>query len=150
MKEESIRYCEIDCITLYQIIIKFNDLIFDLFNINIHKYPTLSSLAFAIFRSKFLVENLIPQLSGQVDKDIRQGYTGGAVDMYIPRPPEGVNLHCYDVNSLYPFIMQHCEMPVGKPVLFEGNIRLIDKEAFGFFFCKITTPDNLQHPIIQT
>jgi hypothetical protein len=29
-------------------------MIFELFNINIHKYPTLSSLAFAIYRSHFL------------------------------------------------------------------------------------------------
>jgi hypothetical protein len=28
--------------------------------------------------------NTIPQLSGKIANDIRQGYTGGAVDMYIP------------------------------------------------------------------
>ena len=38
------------------------------------KYPTLSSLAFAIYRSSFMPADVIPQLSGQIAKDIRLGY----------------------------------------------------------------------------
>lgn len=150
MKDESIRYCEIDCISLYQIMIKFSSLIYQLFNINIHKFPTLSSLAFAIYRTHFLEENIIPQLSGQIANDIREGYTGGAVDMYIPTNPEGTLIYCYDVNSLYPSVMLNNLMPIGKPTEFYGNIRDIDPNAFGFFFCRITTPEYLKHPIIQT
>jgi DNA polymerase type B, organellar and viral len=129
---------------------KFNEFIFKLFKIDVDKYPTISSLAFAIFRSNFIDENLIPQISGQVAKDVRQAYTGGAVDMYIPRPPKGVTLFGYDVNSLYPFTMYRFDMPVGKPVLFEGDIRAVDPDAYGFFYCKIESPDNLKHPIFQT
>jgi hypothetical protein len=70
--------------------------------------------------------------------------------MYIPRPPEGTIIYGYDVNSLYPSIMSKCDMPIGKPILFEGDIRKIDKDAFGFFYCNIIAPDNLMHPIIQT
>jgi len=66
----------------------------------------LSSLAFAIFRINFLLENTIPQLTGQVAKDIRQGYTGGSVDMYIPENIEGKKVFCYDVNALYPSVMK--------------------------------------------
>jgi hypothetical protein len=72
----------------FQIIFKFNDLIFGLFKLNIHKYPTLSSLAFAIFRSNFMKAGTIPQISGQIEKDIRMSYTGGACDMYIPSNEE--------------------------------------------------------------
>src|ERR1700687_5795659 len=150
MKDETIKYCEIDCISLYQIIVKFNDLIFKQFNINIHKYPTLSSLAFAIFRSNFMKDENIPQLSGQIAKDIRQSYTGGAVDMYIPRPPVNTEIYAYDVNSLYPSRMKDCPIPIGKPTLFEGDIRSVDSNAFGFFYCNIIAPDNLRHPILQT
>jgi hypothetical protein len=92
----------------------------------------------------------IPQLSGKIASDIRLGYTGGAVDMYIPENPEGTKLYAYDVNSLYPFIMDEFDMPIGKPTLFEGDIRKIDPNAFGFFYCKIKAPNNLEHPIIQT
>lgn len=147
LKDEAIKYCELDCISLYQIIEKFNELIFDLFSANIHKYPTLPSLAFAIFRSCFMKEKNIPQLSGKIEKDIRSGYTGGAVDMYITR---GKNIKCYDVNSLYPFIMHSCPMPVGKPTYFEGDITKMDPQAFGYFYCKIIAPDDIKHPILQT
>jgi hypothetical protein len=70
--------------------------------------------------------------------------------MHLPENPEGVQLYAYDVNSLYPSIMLDKDMPVGKPVLFEGNIRVIEPNAFGFFYCEIIAPDNLKHPILQT
>ena len=150
LEMETIKYCVIDCISLYQILIKFNQLIFDIFKNNIHKYPTLSSLAFAIYRSNFFKNDTIPQLSGQIAKDIRMSYTGGAVDMYIPENPQNVKIYCYDVNGLYPYVMKTFDMPVGKPTIFYGDIRKIDPNAFGFFFCKIKAPDNLLHPILQT
>lgn len=46
--------------------------------------------------------------------------------------------------------MNSCKLPIGNPTYFEGDILKIDKDAFGFFNCKITCPDNLKHPIIQT
>jgi hypothetical protein len=95
-------------------------------------------------------ENLIPQLSGKISNDIRKGYTGGAVDMYIPESKPGININCYDVNSLYPSQMNDKLMPIGIPTYFSGNIRLIDPNAFGFFYCKIIAPDNILHPILQT
>ena len=150
LREETIKYCEIDCISLYQVIFKFSNMIFELFGKNIHHYPTLPSLAFAIFRSSFMESNLIPQLSGQIANDIRSGYTGGSCDVYIPRPPKGVKIKCYDVNSLYPFVMKNCLMPLGFPTYFNGNIRKVDPQAFGFFFCEIIAPTKIKHPIIQS
>jgi len=95
-------------------------------------------------------KEVIPQLSGKIAEDIRQGYTGGAVDMYIPKSIPGKNVNCYDVNSLYPFQMNEHLMPTGTPSYFTGDIRKIDPNAFGFFYCKIIAPDNIKHPIIQT
>jgi hypothetical protein len=125
-------------------------MIFSLFGKNIHHYPTLPSLAFAIFRSNFMDEENIPQLSGKIANDIRSGYTGGAVDMYIPEPPKGVKIKSLDVNSLYPSQMATQKMPIGVPTYFNGNIRKIDENAFGFFYCKIKAPDDILHPILQT
>jgi hypothetical protein len=125
-------------------------MIFNLFSLNIHKYPTLPSLAFGIFRSKFLIENTIPQLSGKIASDIRSGYTGGAVDVYIPKSKPNIKMKCLDVNSLYPSQMQERLMPIGNPTYFNGNIRLIDPNAFGFFYCEVIAPDNIKHPILQT
>jgi hypothetical protein len=150
LKEETEKYNIIDCVSLYEIIIKFNNMIFDLFKINIHKYPTLSSLAFAIFRTHFLKKDEIPQLSGQIAKDIRQSYTGGAIDMYIPTNEENTKIYAYDVNSLYPAQMENNFMPIGRPIFFKGDVRISDPNAFGLFYCKIIAPDNILHPILQT
>jgi DNA polymerase type B, organellar and viral len=150
LKNETKKYCELDCISLYQVIFKFTEMIFDLFNKNVHHHPTLPSLAYGIFRSKFMSEENIPQLSGKIADEIRKGYTGGAVDMYIPKSKPGIKIKCLDVNSLYPSQMESKLMPVGFPIYFSGNIRTIDKDAFGFFFCEIIAPDNIKHPIIQT
>jgi hypothetical protein len=125
-------------------------MIFDLFSKNIHNYPTLPSLAFAIFRSNFMKEENIPQLSGKIAKDIRSGYTGGAVDVYIPQSKPGVIVKGLDVNALYPSQIKIRKMPVGFPTYFLGDIRAIDPNAFGFFYCKIKTPEFLEHPILQT
>jgi hypothetical protein len=92
----------------------------------------------------------IPKLSGKIAEDIRSRYTGGAVDVYIPKPPKGVKIKGYDVNSLYPSRMKSCLLPIGIPKYFEGDIRTIDQNAFGFFYCEIIAPDNLKHPILQT
>lgn len=77
----------------------FNNYIYDLFELNINKYPTITSLAFAIFRCKFLKDSKIPLITGQIFNDLRKSYTGGSVDVY---KPYGTNMHVYDVNSLYP------------------------------------------------
>lgn len=150
MKSEAIKYCKIDCTSLYKIIYKFNSIIFKLFSLNIHHHPTLSSLAFNIFRSNFMKDINIPKLSEKIVSDIRQGYTGGAVDMYIPESESGVEIKCFDVNSLYPSQMQSQLMPVGNPTYFEGDIRKIKSNTFGFFFCEIIAPEDILHPIIQT
>jgi hypothetical protein len=59
-------------------------------------------------------------------------------------------LYYIDVNSLYPFVMKTFDFPVGAPKYFEGDIRKNDKQAFGIFYCKIESPEYLEHPIIQT
>jgi hypothetical protein len=148
-KNLSIDYCILFCISLYQILSKFQSLIFKTYSLNINNYPTLPSLAFAIFRTHYLKKDSIHQISGDIDRDIRSGYTGGSTDMYIPKPPIGVKIHAYDVNSLYLFVMLNNLYPVGSPTYFEGNILKNNPNVFGFFYCKIVTPDNLKQPILQ-
>jgi hypothetical protein len=149
LKDVTISYCSQDCISLFEIVKKFNTIIFNKYKININKYPTLPSLTFGIYRAHYLVENTIPQISGQIYRDIRKSYTGGSVDMFIPTSDTNEEVYAYDVNSLYPSVMRDNDMPIGKVHYFEGNIRNVDLDAFGFFYCKIETPDNLNHPIIQ-
>ena len=105
-REESIKYCIIDCVYLYEILIKFNHLIFNKFQLNINNYPTLPSLSFANYRCNYLPSaplssvssNSITGITGQMYDDIKESYTGGSVDMYIPSNNKGESVYCYDVN----------------------------------------------------
>jgi hypothetical protein len=101
-------------------------------------------------------KNTIYQLLGDIERDIRNSYTGGSVEVFIPHNRiENIfsklfkKLYYYDVNSLYPTIMANTPMPVGKPIAFEGDIRNVFPDAYGFFYCQITSPDHLDHPLLQ-
>jgi hypothetical protein len=149
-REEAIKYCELDCISLFQVLSKFNELIFNKFGLNVTNYPTLPSLAMNLFLSKYLKKDTIHMLTGEVSRDIRMGYTGGAVDVYIPKNNPGELVYAYDVNALYPFVMRENAYPVGPPTYFTGDITKVNPNAFGFFYCKIIAPSYLHHPILQT
>jgi DNA polymerase type B, organellar and viral len=155
-QEEAIKYCKLDCKCLHEILTQFNELIFTNFSVSIHNSLTLPALAMKIYKTKFMPENTIHQLIGKPYNDISQSYTGGAVDVYIPHnrvesllSRKFKKLFYYDVNSLYPFVMANTVMPIGRPKAFTGNILRIDPQAYGHFYVEVTSPDNLQHPILQ-
>lgn len=148
LKDEAIKYCLQDCISLYYVLTNFNKIYHDKFKINIHTYPTISSLALATFRAKYLDADKmkIPVINGSMYKEIKAGYTGGSVDVIYPY---GENVKVYDINSLYPTVMATCPMPIGPYTKFEGNIRNIINNPFGFFEVEINAPDNIKHPILH-
>ena len=158
-QQEAIKYCKLDCKCLHEILIKFNELIFNEFKINVHKPLTLPALAMKIYKTHYMPKNTIYQILGRPEFNIRKSYTGGAVDVYKPHnklsgfltlvKSKFIKLFYYDVNSLYPYVMATFEMPIGKPIAFNGDIRKIDPNAFGFFNCKIYSPSYLEHPILQ-
>ena len=159
-KDEAIKYCNLDCKCLHEILTIFNKLFFTHFSLNVHNSLTIPSLAMKTFKSNFM-PNLpkgvvIHQVSGQIEKDLRKAYTGGAVDVYKPHNRVGgffsnmfKKLYYYDVNSLYPFVMANIPMPVGLMRAFEGDIRRIRPNASGTFYCNITSPSDIKHPILQ-
>jgi len=146
LRNELIIYASLDCKILCDILIKFNDLIFDLFNLNINNYPTLPSLAFGLFRSKYLIENEVCTITGQAYNDLKQSYSGGSTDMIIPY---GKNLYYYDINSLYPYSMLSKPVPIRNMKAFTGDILKFNPDAFGFFEAIIKTPKDLDIPILQ-
>ena len=83
-KDEAIRYCKLDCKILFEVLSKFNELVFGEFKINVHKHLTLPSLAVRIFKTLFMPKDTIYQLHGKPEQNIRESYSGGAVDVYIP------------------------------------------------------------------
>jgi hypothetical protein len=154
----------------------FNELYFNNFSINIHDHATIASHALRLFRTHFIPDEcvpdnkkdgydkeigvytykyfppkdlIIPVLSESIYINIRKSYTGGSTDMFIPSNLNNELIYGYDVNSLYPSIMKDKYIPIGIPTYFEGDIRKIETNSFGFFEVDVNCPRELQHPIIQ-
>lgn len=143
---ELLEYNKKDCKVLFDILSIFADQIYSLFKLNITSYPTLSSLALNIYRSNFMDKNIkIPITSLDLYDTLKPGYTGGHVDVY---KPYGENMYCYDVNSLYPSVMEKYYYPSGQGSYFEGYKDL--SSIFGFVHVKVTAPSNLNLPILLT
>lgn len=150
LKREAIIYCELDCISLYHVLIKFSELIFNELQVSLKYTPTTSSLALRVFRTKFLEmqgDIKIPIITGEPFDFIKQSYTGGPVEVF---EPYGEHVYHYDVNSLYPYVMHKYPMPVGDLTFFEGNILKYKDKPAGFFEVEIETPKDLHIPVLQT
>ena len=64
--------------------------------------------------------------------------------------PPHTGVYCYDVNSLYPYVMSNSSFPVGTPRFFEGSqIDLTAFETFGFLKVKVHAPKDLNIPLLQ-
>ena len=154
LKDEVLQYCELDCISLYQVLNEFKKFIDEQFEINIQDCPTITSLAFKIFKSNFYSSdnNLIPLLSKELYKELEPWFFGGHCDMYVPSGPYGngdyidvINkldnltdkstdnikkefntIKHYDVNSLYPSVMKDFKYPTDIIGKFIGDIKNTD------------------------
>ena len=82
----------------------------------------------------------IPYINNHsIYEDIKNAYFGGITEVYIPR---GTNLNYYDVNSLYPYASYNAMPGLESKFIdyFDRPVSL-DDYFFGFFYCKIKTPD---------
>jgi hypothetical protein len=157
LKDETILYCKNDVKILWEILDSYSKIIFENWYVDLMKSPTISSLAFKLFRSNYLEELdkqkiRIPTITGKMYEDFKKSYTGGAVDVY---KPYGENIKVYDVKSLYPSVMLNNPMPVGNPTYFEGDILnnnklwINNEKPFGFFYVNVQAPKNMKEPILQ-
>jgi len=154
LKTETLKYVNIDCIALHQILTKFGDIIFTRWFVDIKNTPTLPALCLRIYRSNYMPENCIPIIKGIPFRDISQSYTGGSTDAFIPY---GENIWCYDVNSLYPAAMTKFLYPVGHFISFQndGNLTLLELKGIlkgkdiGFVEAEVYAPLDLSQPILQ-
>ena len=145
-KDKIEKYCITDCISLYQVIYKFRELIIDKFNIDILNYPTIPSLAFAIYRQHYLHKN-IPITTGKIFDFIKESFTGGRTDMYRPNALNK-DIYCYDVNSLYPYVMSENKYPIGPIIQFEGDPTILE-DKYWIGDVDVSTKEDMFIPPIQ-
>lgn len=142
MKKETLAYLHDDVVSLYEILLKMDNTIFNNYRINITSNPTIASLALTILRSNFLNENSkLPKTTGSLEAAVRSAYFGGRTELFIPMKH---NIYSYDFNSLYPTAMLK-DLPVGNAVYsLEKDLTKI----FGFIKVKFTTPPGMNIPIL--
>ena len=134
-----------DLTSLHEVLRVVNRNLFALFGIQMTESITNTSLSLKLLYTKFNnPELLIPSIT---DKDaytnINHSYYGGRTEVY---KPYGQNLKYYDVNGLYPdsVLNDLCGLE-GSFVEYFGYHQDI-RELFGFFYCRITVPDE-KHPL---
>jgi hypothetical protein len=121
---EAIKYCKLDCQCLHEILSIFNENFYNEFKINIHSSLTAPSLSMRLYKTHFMPEDKVFSIHGEVEQAIRESYSGGAVDVYIPHNKVGTysmsnqrrKLYGYDVNALYPSVMANLPIWSGTPI----------------------------------
>ena len=150
LKPENQVYIENDVIGLYQCIKKFRE-------IGKSDKNTIASCAYDVFTQGFGANwedykaTNFPELTLDQDKFLRRAYRGAFC--YVNKKYQGEVINklcdCYDVNSLYPYIMNSSRLlPVGYPLvsppksgkyvsISEVNVKATVKEnAYPFLFSK--------------
>lgn len=128
LKKESIKYCLLDCKSLLEVLLKFNTLIYQEFNTDASKMPTLPSISFKVFRKNFFqnCKNLIPKYKLIDFLHIKEAYTGGATELYkstnlnLLTQEIKEKLYLYDFNALFAYILMHAKLPCGQVRSFIG------------------------------
>lgn len=133
-------YLRNDCLCLLEVLIKVSNIILEKFEVDLHDCYSTSSLAFHVFRTKYITID-IPTLPLWLDKIIRNSYRGGSVDVY---QVIGDQAHYYDVNSLYPHGM--CNDIPYKYLGFRYKPNL--KTFFGFAYAYIRIPKDTRVPLV--
>lgn len=119
-------------------------------NVNIFNSPTISSLAFRVFRTNYLdpKNHFINITDYQTYQDLKPAYTGGACDVYNPTNPKGSKIYYYDVNSEYPAMMAQNLMPTGNMVRVKGDVPWQDPTFCGFVCVDVECPTSIEVPIL--
>ena len=146
LTSEFIKYGCQDSRALHKALSSAQKSYFNNYNVDITSIVSIPSLAFKIFRLKYLTKD-IPILSGLHDSFIRKSYYGGATDIY---KCYAENVHYYDVNSLYPLAM--CRpMPLNLIASYgtEERCKSINiNNFFGFLHVELECPSYVSRPML--
>lgn len=134
-----IAYAKRDSHALLLSLIRFNEIIRDTFDVNLHS--TRAGTALAAWQRT--LKSGERYFNAKEDEDfIRSAYYGGLVFLTSTLRHEGAQT--YDINSSYPYQMLSHLMPKGKSV----RIKRISRICLGIYDVTIIAPDNLIVPII--
>ncbi len=103
---------------------------------------TLASTSISVFLKQFYrtkpAKNFL-----NVDNIFREAYKGGRTEIFNFK---GKDLYYYDINSLYPYVMQKYKFPIIQSNNFNFSNQLTSN---GLYYCYITTPPKIHIPILS-
>lgn len=136
---EHVEYSKRDSHALLLGLVRFNQLLYDSFGVNIR--ATIASTALAAWQRTLRKEDRFYNCK-TTEEFVRTGYYGGLVFLTDTRRYEGATT--YDRNSSYPAEMMNGWFPLGAP----ARCRYIADDELGLYDVTVTAPDNLVVPIL--
>ena len=138
---ELLEYLKSDCIGLWQVLEAFysTDFIQEA-----GPAVTIASQAMRVMQN--YLKKPLHSLSDEVDLFVRKGYFGGRTEIFKPlfEGNSKQQLHCYDVNSLYPTQMHREEFP-NK---FRKWTKSMGDSKLGFYEATVSVPKNEYLPLL--
>ena len=138
-------YLKADCITLLEIMRKFNASIFSAFKFGALQCPTAASISKRIFLSSFYRGTDMHVCCDELERIIRAGFLGGRVECFRQGLVEG-DVYYYDFTSLYPGVGRQ-DLPRGAPTVVD-TADWRTASGFGFYVVDVYTDTDIvkQHP----
>lgn len=135
--DEIVIYNIYDVISLYEILIKFNEQIFKLFKLNITKATTIATLARNILRTEEFYSNDLYNIPDYVEEFVKKSYFGGRTECFILGHISD-NINCYDINSSYIYSGIK-PLPLGKSIKIKENTieDIINNPLYNQSFVKV-------------
>ena len=135
-----------DSIVLKEGFLKFRELIFDNFKVDIVSVLTISTLAIKIYFTQFYKNETLFTVDEKADKYMRMSYFGGKTEVF---KPYAKTCYTYDTNSLYSHVMKNNKFSTGiHRFVKEGDITEEIKTKKGFFKVIVVAPENLKYPFL--
>lgn len=156
---EDVKYAKQDALSLHHALEKFDNLISEHFETSIEKSYTAAGLAMKIFKSKnqqainyaSLIKTNKKGIKYEAAKDIceaaKLSYSGGMTLAFDSNYNE--NIIGIDCNSMYPYVMLNYNLPAGKAIRFQKNVKLEDIREDDLIFCDIEIPNNC-FPVLKS
>lgn len=101
---------------------------------------TMASQALKVL--KLFLLKPIQGLNDTADDFVRQGYFGGRTEIFKPHYNGKRDLYCYDVNSLYPYVMRNNDFP-NEFKFFTFNYK---PKEMGFYEATVEVPKDMYIP----
>lgn len=161
--EEVVKYCVRDVDILAAVLEAYRDAGLAATGVDPLSKTTIASFAMAAFRARYLPERAIASLLPDEDAFARAALKGGRTDarqvLRAWSPAEvaaGAFGRYADVNSLYPWVLRNCLLPVGAPSWApagaladaEAFVRGLGPAALALVECDVACPAGLHHPVL--